>query len=148
MIGKVFDLCAEFRRAIEKTRFVLPPMDRFPNGACGQASILLSEYLQQHGYKTIYYCGLHVFEDERRKPWSHAWLILENHLIADITGDQFRTKSEFLNYDIPVYVGEEDEFHTLFPVKQTLHRGGINLNDNSHNNRVLRIYYERIMENM
>lgn len=35
-------------------------------------------------------------------------------MIIDITGDQFKDDSTFLNYDIPVYIGEEDDFHKLF----------------------------------
>ena len=37
-------------------------------------------------------------------------------LIVDITGDQFKHKSELQFYDKSVFVGESDEFYSLFEV--------------------------------
>lgn len=38
--------------------------------------------------------------------------------IIDITGSQsqFRLASRYLNYNIPVYIGEMDDFHMLFDI--------------------------------
>ncbi len=38
-------------------------------------------------------------------------------LIVDISGDQFKHKSEFLFFDKSVFVGKSDEFHSLFKVE-------------------------------
>lgn len=45
-------LASNLRKAIERTSFSTPPMDRFPKGCCGDAAIFLSEYLMEHGYET------------------------------------------------------------------------------------------------
>jgi len=42
---------------------------------------------------------------------------LMGRTIIDITGDQFHDKSSFLYYDKPVHVGEMDEFHCLFEIR-------------------------------
>lgn len=46
---------------------------------------------------------------------SHAWLSTDNQIIIDITGNQF--VPVFLNYNNPVYIGVEDDFHRLFEVE-------------------------------
>ena len=144
---KVLTLATQLREAIEATSFTTPPMDRFPKGCCGDATIFLSEYLMEHGYKTIYYCGLHPFEEEERNPQSHAWVVLDGSLIADITGDQFEDNEDFLNYNIPVYVGVMDNFHRLFSSKQVERIGGIDCYD-AHSRGILRAQYNRIKENL
>jgi hypothetical protein len=53
------------------------------------------------------------FEDTQ----SHAWLLTDNNIIIDITGDQFKYNNIFLNYDKSTYVGEIDDFHKLFEVE-------------------------------
>ena len=40
---------------------------------------------------------------------SHAWAQLSNRVILDITGDQFKNRSVFLNYSTPVYIGRVDD---------------------------------------
>lgn len=42
------------------------------------------------------------------------WLTLENGDIVDITGDQYKNRSGSLYYDLSVYVGEMDAFHSQF----------------------------------
>ncbi len=98
---------------------------------------------------TTYYCGVHPLteENQERNPQSHAWVILNGGLIVDITGDQFKDNEEFLDYDIPVYVGKMDDFHRLFSSKQVEHIGGIDCYD-EHSRRILRAQYNRIKENL
>ena len=43
--------------------------------------------------------------------------MVDKHIIIDITGDQFSGRSTFFNYDKPVYVGQGDDFHSLFVVE-------------------------------
>jgi hypothetical protein len=90
--------------------------NKFPRGCCGDTSDLLAQFLLENGIKTYYVCGTYLdgsFENRQ----SHAWLLTENHTIIDITGDQFKNNSDFLNYDKSVYVGVEDDFHRLFDVE-------------------------------
>lgn len=83
---------------------------------------------------------------EKRNPQSHAWVIVDG-LIADITGDQFKNNDEFLRYDVPVYVGEMDEFHKLFYISELDHACGIDIYDD-HSRGILRTQYNRIKEKL
>jgi hypothetical protein len=62
----------------------LPTLRSFPRGSCGDASILLGEYLHQQG------CGVWDYVGGERdcNLHSHAWLE-QNGLIVDITAGQF-----------------------------------------------------------
>ena len=42
------------------------------------------------------------------------WLTLEDGDIVDITGEQYKNRSGLLYYDLPVYVGKMDVFHSQF----------------------------------
>lgn len=112
-------LAKRFRGAIDKAKEA-GEFDRdlifskFPKGCCGDASDLLAEFLLEKGIHTDYVCGTYYYYDEEYNSQSHAWLLSKDKMIIDITGDQFRYDSTFLNYDIPVYVGAEDDFHELF----------------------------------
>ena len=90
---------------------------RFSNGCCGDASDLLGMYLLKHGVRSSYVCGNRYFDGPEEGTQSHAWLDV-NGWIADITGDQFRTQSIYLNYNIPDYYGPIDDFHRLFDVEE------------------------------
>jgi len=90
--------------------------NNFPLGCCGDASDLLSQYLLDNGIRTYYVCGTYSngsFESVR----SHAWLLTDDQIIIDISGDQFKNNSEFLNYNRTVYIGKKDKFHGLFEVE-------------------------------
>lgn len=50
---------------------------------------MLAQFLLENGIRTYYVCGEYrdgSFENFR----SHAWLLANNQIIIDITGDQFR----------------------------------------------------------
>ena len=145
-IEKVTELATSFRKAIEDTIFSTHPMNNFPSGCCEEAASYLSEFLQENGFASEYYCGLHP-RGEGMNPKRHAWVILEEGIVADITGDQFKNDSEHLYYDKPVYVGEMDEFHMLFSICKTRHAGGFDCYDEGKKTQ-LRKEYERIMENL
>lgn len=88
---------------------------KFPRGCCGDSSDLLAQFLLENDIKTDYVCGTYS-DGSFDGIWSHAWLLTNRHTIIDITGDQFKSNSVFLNYDTPVYIGEKDDFHRLFLV--------------------------------
>lgn len=87
--------------------------NKFPRGCCGDASELLAQFLLEHGIKTNYICGTYR-EGSCDTFQSHAWLLTNNQIIIDITGNQFNDNPVFLNYDKSVYVGAGDDFHRLF----------------------------------
>lgn len=121
-MNKIEKLAIDFRKALENAlKFDELGLDfmfkRFPRGCCGDTSYLLAEYLLENGIETSYVCGTYInsgFENMQ----SHAWLIDENEYIIDITGDQFKNDSVFLNYNKTVYVGKIDKFHKLFEVEE------------------------------
>jgi len=102
-------LAKSFREAIDKAvEFEELKKDcaysSFPEGCCGDTSDLLAEYLLEHGIKTQYVCGTYI-DEQFNSMRSHAWLCTEDGTIIDITGDQFKDESTFLNYNETVYVG-------------------------------------------
>lgn len=77
----------------------------FPHGSCGDASILLGEYLSGLGYGDWNYIpGTRIRDD-----FSHAW-IEQNGVIVDITADQFDDVNE------PVIVTRSRDWHGQFRV--------------------------------
>ena len=113
-------LATQFREAINVAKddrmFLREAVFReFPRGCCGIASELLAQFLLEGGIHTYYVCGNYRkggFDNLQ----SHAWLVTENDIIIDITGDQFRYEPVFLNYNKSVYVGPMDDFHNLFEI--------------------------------
>ena len=107
----IYQMAEEFREAILKANGEFSGdgfIEFFPGGNCGIACDLLGRYLLEHAnVKSWYTSG--EFDSE-----SHAWLTLENGDIVDVTGDQYKNRSGSLHYDLPVYVGEMDAFHSQF----------------------------------
>lgn len=89
----------------------------FPIGCCGDASVLLAQFLLASGIRTYYVCGT-CRDGSFENIQSHAWLLADKQTIIDITGDQFKYNSHFLNYDKPAYIGAMDNFHRLFKVEK------------------------------
>ena len=115
-------LATQFRSAIDKAlskgEFENDfSFNHFPRGCCGDASVLLSQYLLDNAIMTYYVCGNYYFDDITANAQSHAWIWTEDKTIIDITGDQFKNNSIFLNYAVSVYIGQKDEFHKLFKVE-------------------------------
>lgn len=92
------------RRALEQIAPTLECLQSFPHGACGNASVLLGEWLIRKGIEGVEYVS--GGSDEIK---SHAWLECDG-LIIDITADQFGTGMP------PVFVGRNRRFHDLFKV--------------------------------
>jgi hypothetical protein len=102
-----------FRAAIEATPPELRPpcLQRFPYGACSDASLLLARYLGEHGYPE---CRLVSAERGTRadNSWStHAWLTC-NGQIVDITADQFTDAPD------AVIINHASSWHEGFEVTQ------------------------------
>jgi hypothetical protein len=77
-------LAERFRAAVEACDLRRLPITfhEFPNGSCGDATLILAKYLNDNGHEGfVYVCGI-------RDGHSHAWL-QRGDLIVDITGDQF-----------------------------------------------------------
>ncbi len=96
-----------FRLAIEKCKseFEMLPLRSFPRGSCGDASLLLSEFLLECGHGEFDYM---LGEREKR---SHAWL-QQGNLIVDMTADQFQDQPR------QVIVTPESKWHLDFKGKR------------------------------
>lgn len=150
---KIFALASQFRKAIESATedycFESDISFRyFSRGCCGDATDLLIHFLLQQNIKSYYICGTYYGNDDGFGQ-SHAWAQLSNRMIVDITGDQFKNKSVFLNYSTPVYIGRGDDFHKLFKVEERDVRKGVTL-ENLGNDCYARLrwLYDTILAHM
>lgn len=113
-------LSLSFRNAIEKALQNGDFVDnlvysRFPHGCCGMTSDLLAFFFESHNIKAKYVCGI-TSRGETLISQSHAWLLIDETIIVDITGDQFKLDKCFYNFDKKVFVGKHHPFYSLFVV--------------------------------
>jgi len=114
---KILKLSEQFRNAMDEAMqngiFINhSPLCCFPRGCCTVASTLLAQFLLEHGIRTFEIRG--IADDGSPCGQPHEWLITDNNIMIDITGDQFRNNCVLLNYDKPVYVGVGSELHKMF----------------------------------
>jgi len=108
----LYQLSLLFRTAIEKAKNNnefnrKDRMSRFPMGCCDDSCDLLAFYLKSnYGIQTKQ--GNGVLAECTDECTNHAWLVLEDGTIVDITIDQFKNSTDF--YD-SVYVGGENQFY-------------------------------------
>ena len=112
-------LALKFRAAIEEAKEEKQfnrdqRFKNFPSGCCGITSELLAKFLYDNGYrKKITYVSATFYDLDLENP-PHAWLVIENDIVLDITGDQFKWYPEPLNFREPVYVGPYNKFYNAF----------------------------------
>lgn len=117
----IHHLATHFRNAIEAAKrereFLYEiKLKNFPVGCCDVANELLAQFLLDNGIPTRYVCGTYYGEYPETKT-SHAWLITDDAIIIDITGDQFKYDSSLKN-DRPVFVEQANDFYKLFEVDE------------------------------
>ncbi len=104
-MDNLIDIASRFRKAIESTNQKQRPicMAKFPNGACGDATLLLGTYLIDLGEEPFNYMLGDRGNGIDDSNWSsHAWLQRDT-LIVDITADQFpeNKKSTIVTHNSP-----------------------------------------------
>ena len=114
MDKNIYSLVTKFRKAVEcaKNEGAFNGnqiLSRFPKGCCGIISSLLAKYLFENGINSYGVSGT-FRSGNPEETQSHAWLVLEDNTIVDITGDQFKHSPIFLHYSEKVYVGPVNEF--------------------------------------
>jgi len=108
-IVKVNMLSNQFRHAFEQCRLKLSVcFQRFPNGSCGDATLLLGSYLKDKD------CGKFIWvkavRGRKGKDWTtHGWL-KQGDILVDITADQFPEIEE------KVIVKTQSEWHASFEI--------------------------------
>ncbi|MFD3457551.1 hypothetical protein ACFWVC_35915 [Streptomyces sp. NPDC058691] len=90
----------------------LVSLERFPYGSCGDASILLGQYLHENGL------GVWRYVSAWENGASHAW-IEKNGLRVDITADQFD------GVDTPVIIASGGGWHDRFTVDHAASHGAL-----------------------
>lgn len=113
----VRSLANDFRKAIERAleadKLHGTVIASIPIACCGYTSDLLQRYLAEKGIATRYISG--TYRDYSiNDSQSHAWLELNDGIIVDISGDQFRFEPYPLQNDCPVYCGKLNEFYNRF----------------------------------
>lgn len=89
-------------------------LEYFPRGCCDIVSELLGWYLlTEYDIKSFIAGG--KYRDD-----THSWIVLEDGIIIDITGDQYKNRRSKIQYNKTVYVGNPDEFHRLFIPHETI----------------------------
>lgn len=102
------DEAKENREFIQDFRFC-----NFPQGCCDDTCDLLAKYLHEHGIRTTQASGIYC-DGNPENNTNHAWLLLDNITVIDITGDQFKWDDIFLRNNNPIYIGSENNFYHLF----------------------------------
>jgi hypothetical protein len=101
----------------------------FPRGSCGDASILLGEYLHQTGHGDREYVTGERISDF----YPHAW-VERDGLIIDITADQFD------GIDQPVIITDDPSWHRQFSNREPRHPALIDIYDPATRERLRDIY--------
>ncbi len=116
-------LATKFRIAIESAknerRFTADQCFRnFPNGCCGITTELFARFLMDNGIKGKLTYIVGTCHDYSLELPSHAWLKLENNIVVDITGDQFKYYPVPFKFNETVYVGLYNDFYNLFDIDE------------------------------
>lgn len=116
----IYRIAEQFRCAIVRAKCngefnFRDRMHNFPGGCCDDACDLLAYYLQ-HEYGITSCQGNGIYRDEDAdNTTNHAWLIIDDKIIVDITGSQFKYCAGFVE---DVYVGEEMAFYKELDCKK------------------------------
>ena len=129
-VDQIRHYVGKFRDAILScSRDDWPLMRSFPQGACGDASILLGEYLHEQGLGVWVYAGRERDSDLH----SHAWLE-QDGLIVDITADQFEDVNE------SIIVTCDRSWHQQFMYPEETHPALIDLYDERTRKNLRAVY--------
>ena len=116
----IHKIAVAFRAAIISAKYdrkfhYMDRMSNFPGGCCDDSCDLLAYYLYAT-YKIHTRQGVGIYRDSNpNNTTSHAWLIMDDNTIIDITGDQFRYCA---GYTDEVYVGVETLFYKKLERRQ------------------------------
>ena len=145
---KILKLAEQFRNAMDEAKqdgvFTNhSPLCCFPRGCCTVASALLAQFLLEHRIRTFEIRG--IADDGSPCGQPHEWLITQDDIMIDITGDQFRNNDMLLNYDKPAFVGIEDNLHKMFVIESDIiENRGLNSYSDGMKLKLAKIYNDII----
>ncbi len=115
-LTSIEDKARQMRSAIESIpRRELPlTMSNFPNGACGDAALLLGAYFADCGITGFVYVSGRRGSVERDTWTCHSWLARET-LVVDIAADQFGDAPG------PVIVADPSRWHNRWRMEDESH---------------------------
>jgi hypothetical protein len=109
----ISEIALTFRKAILKAKYNMKfnsrdRMSNFPDGCCDDSCDLLAHYLfTAYGIHTKQGNGIYR-DNNPYNTTNHAWLVMNDGIIIDITADQFKFFSE---YTEGIYVGKKIAFY-------------------------------------
>lgn len=80
---ELYHICVKLKNSIDSIKINTRLFLRFPNGCCRDTTLIAGKFLQDAGFKDIYYCWKELDDYN-----SHAWLEYKNYII-DLTVNQF-----------------------------------------------------------
>ena len=108
-INKIRKLATDYRKAVdiafENNAFNKYPFNRFPRECCDDMCDLFGQLLFEKEIKVYKVRGKYRNADDWNHLFPHSWLELENGVIIDLTGDQYKKEAIMLNYNNPCYIG-------------------------------------------
>ncbi len=113
----VSKLAVRFRQAVEEeistSDYVDVELNSFPLGSCEVSSQMFALYLISLDYENVKltFNKRNKLDLTDYRKDSHVWIVIDDELIIDLTGDQYSDCSE------PVIVSKNSDFHNSF----TLH---------------------------
>ena len=142
----IYNIAADFRSAIMEAKCNRQfgrrdRMSNFPNGCCDDTCDLLAYYLLTTYNVHTRQCVGRYRDNNLCDTTGHAWLIMDNNIIIDITGDQFKY---YARYSEKVYVGKENSFYKKLEDKQIQENYDITQDDRLWNDyKVILSYMQR-----
>lgn len=111
---QLFEIASSFRHAIQTAKKNQDfhnrndRMNYFPRGCCDDSADLLGYHLYKT-YNIMSSQGNGVFRDDNPyNTTNHAWIVLLDHTIIDITADQF---TYFAKYPDGIFIGQPNHFY-------------------------------------
>jgi len=93
------------------------PFNNFPHECCDDMCDLFGQLLLEKEVLIFKVHGIYRYDNWTHQ-YPHVWLKLEDDIIIDLTGDQYKNDPIMLNYDLSCYVGKGNCLYSLFPKEE------------------------------
>lgn len=125
------------------------PFSNFPHECCDDVCDLFGQLLIQNNLAVTKVFGTYRYNNWD-KQYSHVWLQLQDGIVIDLTGDQYKNDPIMLNFDNPCYIGKSSELHNMFRVNKTDYRPfcGIDTYNDERTRKRLNRLFRNIMQFM